>query len=167
MQPLLSWASWLSLELTDGGFVINSRPLMIHMDAFWEDSVCGWMARCEVKQIFIKAELYRLWRFGVYYATACSEFFLCLFFFSITEGCTLKLVLAMRGGPVNTRRGAFPLGFLLLKVSLWISASCLTVYVLPRVVIHPNNFIMCICKTLVCILNVQLNNNTFESCLPV
>lgn len=25
--------------------------------------------------------------------------------FSIAEGCTLKLVLAMRGGPINTRRG--------------------------------------------------------------
>uniref|UniRef100_A0A8C1BQS8 Ubiquitin-like domain-containing protein n=1 Tax=Cyprinus carpio carpio TaxID=630221 RepID=A0A8C1BQS8_CYPCA len=32
----------------------------------------------------------------------------CLHDYSITEGCTLKLVLAMRGGPVNTRRGAFP-----------------------------------------------------------
>ncbi|KAA0717759.1 Zinc finger protein 4 [Triplophysa tibetana] len=28
----------------------------------------------------------------------------CLHDYSITEGCTLKLVLAMRGGPVNTRR---------------------------------------------------------------
>jgi len=43
----------------------------------------------------------------VCYATGCSEFsYACVF--SITEGCTLKLVLAMRGGPVNTRRGAFP-----------------------------------------------------------
>lgn len=25
--------------------------------------------------------------------------------YSISEGCTLKLVLAMRGGPINTRRG--------------------------------------------------------------
>lgn len=29
----------------------------------------------------------------------------CHFVCSIAEGCTLKLVLALRGGPINTRKG--------------------------------------------------------------
>lgn len=29
----------------------------------------------------------------------------CLNYYNISEGCTLKLVLAMRGGPINTSRG--------------------------------------------------------------
>lgn len=34
---------------------------------------------------------------------------------SISEGCTLKLVLAMRGGPINTRRGRHMLKLCILK----------------------------------------------------
>lgn len=38
-----------------------------------------------------------------------------LIIYSISEGCTLKLVLAMRGGPINTRRGRHMLKLCMLK----------------------------------------------------
>ena len=43
-------------------------------------------------------------------------FFVCvLIIHSISEGCTLKLVLAMRGGPINTSRGRHMLKLRILK----------------------------------------------------
>ena len=50
------------------------------------------------------------------YFDVCGFFFLCvLIIHSISEGCTLKLVLAMRGGPINTSRGRHMFKLRILK----------------------------------------------------
>lgn len=49
----------------------------------------------------------------------------CLHDYDIHNGATLKLVLAMRGGPINTRRGKLILLMLLYSSHL---GSCLSTY---------------------------------------
>lgn len=56
----------------------------------------------DYKQLYHANQVYRFLNF---YFPFCADILsLTYCFFSITDGATLQLVLAMRGGPINTRR---------------------------------------------------------------
>lgn len=75
----------------------------VHLDVILSLEILTFRKQLEYLTVKKAAFCFYFMHWIVIFILCCIKYSLCVC--SIAEGCTLKLVLAMRGGPINTRRG--------------------------------------------------------------